>query len=112
MACARPVIGASVGGIKYTVRDGKTGLLVPPNDPAALAGRLATCYTTPGLPEQLGRAGLRRVTRRFTWRRVAEALAGVYESVLAPALAGAWAQRSAVPGAWRPADPMLGVAAD
>src|SRR5262245_46869110 len=41
MACGRPVVGAAVGGIKATVRDGETGFLVPPKDPAALAERLA-----------------------------------------------------------------------
>ncbi|MGI8549258.1 MAG: glycosyltransferase, partial [Dehalococcoidia bacterium] len=33
MACGTPVIGANVGGIKFTVRDGETGYLVPPQDP-------------------------------------------------------------------------------
>ena len=41
MACGTPVIGSNVGGIKYTVADGKTGFLVPPKDPDALAARLA-----------------------------------------------------------------------
>lgn len=41
MACALPVIGANVGGIKYSVQDGRTGFLVPPEDPVALADRLA-----------------------------------------------------------------------
>ncbi|NLD70490.1 MAG: glycosyltransferase family 1 protein, partial [Limnobacter sp.] len=40
MACARPVVGSAVGGIKYSVDDGVTGLLVPPRDPAALAAAL------------------------------------------------------------------------
>jgi glycosyltransferase involved in cell wall biosynthesis len=105
MACGTPVIGSSVGGIKYTVRDGKTGFLVPPNDPEAVAARLALCLRSPGLLEQLGRAAVRRVARRFTWRRVAEALAAVYESVLspAPALTGAWTAAPA--GDWSRAHP-------
>ena len=41
MACGTPVIGANVGGIKYSVVDGRTGFLVPPNDPDALGQRLA-----------------------------------------------------------------------
>ena len=36
MACGTPVIGSNVGGIKYSVIDGKTGFLVPPHDPVAL----------------------------------------------------------------------------
>src|SRR5437762_1126139 len=40
MACGTPVIGSDVGGIKFTVRDGETGFLIPPNDPAALGDRI------------------------------------------------------------------------
>jgi len=94
MACGTPVIGAKVGGVKYTVRDGQTGFLVPPADPEALADSLARCLGDPELRSRLGRAGQRRVIRRFTWRRVAEAIAEVYEGVLAPApalsVAGGW----------------------
>jgi glycosyltransferase involved in cell wall biosynthesis len=94
MACGTPVIGASVGGIKYTVQDGITGFLVPPRDPEALADRLARCYREPELLQRFRRAGLRRVTRRFTWRRVAAAIDALYDSVLAPApalsLMGGW----------------------
>ncbi|HET7564854.1 MAG TPA: glycosyltransferase family 1 protein, partial [Gemmatimonadaceae bacterium] len=49
MACGTPVIGANVGGIKFTVRDGETGYLVPPNDPAAVAERIAHLYRFPQL---------------------------------------------------------------
>ena len=41
MACARPVIGSSVGGIKYMVSENKTGFLIPPNNPHLLAKALA-----------------------------------------------------------------------
>src|SRR5690606_16909161 len=37
MACGTPVIGSNVGGIKYSVADGKTGFLVEPKKPAELA---------------------------------------------------------------------------
>src|SRR5699024_9529423 len=39
MACATPVIGSDTGGIRYSVRDGETGFLVPPRDPDRLAER-------------------------------------------------------------------------
>src|SRR5205085_12063424 len=44
MACGTPVIGANVGGIKFSVRDGETGYLVPPRDHLAVAERLAHLY--------------------------------------------------------------------
>ncbi|MGN6389808.1 MAG: glycosyltransferase, partial [Burkholderiaceae bacterium] len=60
MACAVPVIGANVGGIKSTVIDGKTGYLVPPKDPEALAAKLLTLQRQPALARRMGKAGLRR----------------------------------------------------
>ncbi len=84
MACARPVIGAEVGGIKYTVRDGETGYLVPPRDPTALAERLGSLLDAPDLLEEMGRRALERATELFTWERVAASLAEAYQTVLAP----------------------------
>ena len=83
MACGTPVIGSDVGGIKFTVRDGETGYLVPPDDPAALAERLAHLFERPALLRALGREGIRRANRLFTWQHVAEAVAALYEEVLA-----------------------------
>ena len=82
MACATPVIGSDVGGIRSTVIPGETGYLVPPNDPRALADRLAALYRDPLLARQMGWNGLRRAHREFTWRRVASQLSRVYESVI------------------------------
>ena len=83
MACATPVIGARVGGLKHSVVDGTTGFLVPPNDPELLARRLAELYADPGRSRQLGRAALRRVNRHFTWQKVARSIAALYDDVAA-----------------------------
>ena len=72
MACGRPVVGAQVGGIAFTVLDGETGFLVPPRDPAALAARLRCLLDRPALCDELGAAGRRRVEREFTWALTAE----------------------------------------
>ncbi|PMS15289.1 glycosyltransferase family 1 protein [Trinickia dabaoshanensis] len=82
MACARPVIGADVGGIRYSVVDGKTGFLVPPRDPDALAERLARIAHDPALGERMGEAGFERVHTSFTWSRVAHMLEDVYRGVV------------------------------
>lgn len=82
MACATPVIGSDVGGIRSTVVCGETGYLVPPKDPQALAARLAMLHDAPALARRMGWNGLRRAHRHFTWRRVALQLAEVYESVI------------------------------
>ncbi len=51
MACGTPVIGSAVGGIKYSVVDGQTGFLVPPNDPDILAKKLAQLFSQPELAD-------------------------------------------------------------
>ena len=79
MACARPVVGADVGGIRYTVEHEKTGFLVPPEDPAALAASLARLARDPAMGWRMGNAGLRRARRMFTWANVARELARVYD---------------------------------
>lgn len=84
MACGTPVIGTAVGGIKTTVVDGETGYLVPPNDPEALAERLAWLYHNPHVAQRMGWSGMRRAYQHFTWRRVAANIARVYENVIEP----------------------------
>jgi D-inositol-3-phosphate glycosyltransferase len=81
MACATPVIGSAVGGIKFSVVDNETGFLVPPDAPEVLAARLADLYKNPRLGKRLGRSAARRAKRLFTWDTVADALATVYEGV-------------------------------
>jgi D-inositol-3-phosphate glycosyltransferase len=83
MACGTPVVGAGVGGIKFSVRDGETGYLVPPRDPEALAERIAGLFAHPTLLETLSRQAVRRANDLFTWDHVARSVATVYETVLA-----------------------------
>src|SRR5438874_6236315 len=83
MACGTPVVGSNVGGIKFTVRDGETGYLVPADDPDALGERLAHLYRHPKLISVFRYQAIRRVNDLFTWRKVAESIALVYEDVLA-----------------------------
>jgi len=85
MACGTPVVGTAVGGIKTTVVDGETGLLVPPNAPEILAEKLIWLHRHPHVAQRMGWAGMRRAYQHFTWRNVASHIAAVYESVLEPA---------------------------
>jgi len=90
MACGVPVIGAAVGGIKFSVIDTVTGYLVPPDEPQVLAARLAHLERNRDLARTLGAAGRRRAQRIFTWQRVTNSLARVFEDVAAmPAIASA-----------------------
>jgi glycosyltransferase involved in cell wall biosynthesis len=99
MACARPVIGSAVGGIAYTVRDGETGLLVPPHDPDALARALTWLCERPDVRERMGRAGRARVEREFTWDVVAARTAMWYERIRAMAWRARDVRRAASGGA-------------
>ena len=66
MACARPVVATSVGGIPEVVVDGETGFLVPPRDPEALAAAIGRCWRTAACGEKMGAAGLARVQAAFS----------------------------------------------
>jgi glycosyltransferase involved in cell wall biosynthesis len=82
MACARPVVGSEVGGIKSTVVDGVTGFLIPSRDPQAVADRLATLEQDPLLARAMGEQGLHRAYQHYTWRTVAQQVAAIYAAVL------------------------------
>jgi glycosyltransferase involved in cell wall biosynthesis len=82
MACGRPVVGSSVGGIAFTIADGVTGYLVPPRDPAALAARLHELLTRPERRQEMGQQARRRVEREFTWPMVAAHTAALYQQLL------------------------------
>jgi D-inositol-3-phosphate glycosyltransferase len=82
MACGTPVIGSKVGGIKYTVVDGETGYLIAPDDADALAERLAHLFQNPGELKKLGSQAVKRANEYFTWQKVAEAIAAMYEELI------------------------------
>jgi D-inositol-3-phosphate glycosyltransferase len=82
MACGTPVIGSNVGGIKFSVQDGETGYLVPPKEPDAIAQRLRHFYDHPKLREIMSRQAVQRANALFTWQKVADAVATLYQSIL------------------------------
>ena len=82
MACGTPVIGSKVGGVKFTIKDGETGYLVPPNDPDAIAERIAYLYKNPEIRAQLSRQAIQRANQLFTWQQVTSAVAALYEAVI------------------------------
>ena len=67
MACGTAVVGSRVGGIPEVVSDGETGLLVPPDDPAALAGALNALVADPGRAAAMGQRGRQRAVAEFSW---------------------------------------------
>ena len=83
MACGTPVIGSNVGGIKYTVVDGETGALVPPEDPAALAAKVEEMVGDSERLQEMGNNALKRVNTYFTWKHVADKIGKVYSKIIA-----------------------------
>jgi glycosyltransferase involved in cell wall biosynthesis len=69
MACGLCVVSTNVGGIPYLIRDGKNGLLVPPNDAEAMAAAVRKILDTPGLAERLSRRA-RQTVSGLDWSQV------------------------------------------
>ncbi|MEW6114417.1 MAG: glycosyltransferase family 4 protein [Thermodesulfobacteriota bacterium] len=66
MACGLCVVSTNVGGIPYLLRNGVDALLVPPNDPAAMAQAVRRLFKEPGLAERLSENG-RKKAEDFDW---------------------------------------------
>jgi len=82
MACGTPVIGSDVGGIKYTVKDGETGFLVPPKKPLHLARKVAMLLNNKMLLHQMRYNSLKRVNSLFTWEQVAQDMKSAYFDIM------------------------------
>jgi glycosyltransferase involved in cell wall biosynthesis len=67
----RPVIATAVGGLPEVIVEGKTGFLVPPQDPAALAAAVLRFYSGP--PDRFKQA-IRKEKPKYSWDRMAEAV--------------------------------------
>jgi phosphatidyl-myo-inositol dimannoside synthase len=68
------VVGGRSGGVADAVLDGETGILVDPDDPAAVAAGINDLLANPQRRKQLGAAGRRAVERYYNWDRVAKDL--------------------------------------
>lgn len=77
-----PVIGSAIGGITDIITDGETGLLVSPEDPAAIAAAIERIVRDPGLAARLAEAGNARVRERFGWDAITRAWLECYGAAL------------------------------
>jgi glycosyltransferase involved in cell wall biosynthesis len=66
MAAGRPAVCTAVGGIPEMIDEGRTGYVVPPRDPEALADRISLVLSDPHLADQMGRAARARVESMFS----------------------------------------------
>jgi glycosyltransferase involved in cell wall biosynthesis len=82
MAMGKPVIATGLGGSLDQVVDGKTGYLVPPSDPGALAEKIRVLLENRELSRLMGEAGRERVQTHFGIQRMLEKLETIYAEVL------------------------------
>lgn len=81
MAAGRAVVASSIRGYAAVARDGVDGLLVPPEDPRALADALVKVLEDPAASAQMGAAGRARA-RTFDWPIVAADIEDVYREAI------------------------------
>jgi len=81
-ACGTPAVAFDVPGLRDAIRDGETGVLVPGDDPAALAGAIRRVLEDPALRERLG-AGAIAWAARFTWERAADEIGALIDVAIA-----------------------------
>jgi glycosyltransferase involved in cell wall biosynthesis len=72
LAASHAVVTTRFGSVEELIRDGETGLIVPPRDPQALADALERLATDPTLRRRLADAGHERVCREYDLRRTTE----------------------------------------
>jgi glycosyltransferase involved in cell wall biosynthesis len=81
-ACGVPVIAAGHGGAGEVVRDGSTGLHVPPGDPCALASKVEWAWRHPDLIDEMGRAARAEFESQYTAEQSYRRLLQIYERAL------------------------------
>ena len=81
MACGKPIVATTAGGMPEVVNDGATGLLVPPRDHQAMAEAIVKLLTNPDLRARMGAAGLARVRAKFSAERMVQDTLEVYRRV-------------------------------
>lgn len=81
MNVGRPVVATAVDGTPEIVREGRTGLLVPPSDAPALADALGRVLGEPGLAARMGEEALRVGRAEYTWDANARRMSAIYASL-------------------------------
>ncbi len=84
-ACGRPVVAGNSGGIPDAVRDGETGFLVPPEEPAAFADAICRLLADPAAAQRMGQNGRRAIKKYFNRDRVVRDLREIESQVVSRA---------------------------
>ncbi len=81
-ACSRPVIATNIGGTAEIVIDGQTGILVSPNDSAALAEAILKLVNNYDLCHKMGREGREFVRQNYQWEKSLDLMSRLYELLI------------------------------
>lgn len=84
-SCGVPVVASRVGGLPEVVRDGVTGVLVPPEQPEALATAIVELLSDPQRRAAMAAAGVAHVRERYSWQSSLDDMQAVYARVLGDA---------------------------
>jgi glycosyltransferase involved in cell wall biosynthesis len=82
MATGLPLIGTRVGGIPAIIKDGQSGLLVPPGEPGEIAAAIDRLVSDEALRKAMGVAGRQSAVAGFSWAGIAERTAEIYRQYL------------------------------
>jgi glycosyltransferase involved in cell wall biosynthesis len=82
MSCGTPVIATRAGALPEIVGDDGAGILVPPEDPPALASAIKRVLADEALRESMGIAARKRIEESFSWEVAARKTLEVYQEVL------------------------------
>ena len=82
MACGVPVVATNIAGTPEAVKDGVTGFLVPPNNPASIAEKTAKILQNPSLRARLSRNARKMVKEGFSWEKVIPRIIDVFKEVV------------------------------
>ena len=82
LACGVPVVATAVGGIPEQIENGRTGLLVPPGDSAAMVAAIRRLLADANLRFSLGEAGVADMKHRFGLERQVNAFLDWYQEII------------------------------
>jgi len=81
MAMERPVVATDTGAVSEAVLDGRTGFLIPPKNPKAIAEKVIELYRSPELRIQFGREGRKLVEKEYSLDRMLDKMEALYQQV-------------------------------
>ena len=80
MACGTPVVGSDIGGIPYVIKENKTGLLVEPKNPTAIAETIEKLYNNKKLWDTLKENGIKEVKEKYDWKMIVDKTEKVFKN--------------------------------